>query len=214
MARWPRPKWNPRLSYSEAEWSKLPEQLRVRQLKVRADQPGFRVKTFYVITTLTDPKPYPSGDIAGLYVQRWDVELFLRDLKTTLGMDILRCKTPAMVAKEVVMHLIVYHCIRLLMQQAARQRQAEQRNISFKAAVQAFRQWQPLLNDATLEPSQRRRFMALLIDAIADKSLLQRPGRREPRRVKRRPKPYALLTAPRHQMQDIPHRSRYRAQTA
>ncbi|MCP4129130.1 MAG: transposase [Gammaproteobacteria bacterium] len=156
----------------------------------------------------------PSQDIAELYIQRWDVELFLRDLKTTMGMDILRCKTPAMVEKEILMHLIVYNCIRLLMNQAAEQQHSEQRDISFKASVQAFRQWQPLFNDARLKSKERRQLMALLINAIAAKSLYQRPGRREPRCVKRRPKPYVLLTAPRHLMKEIPHRGRYRAERA
>ncbi len=211
---WPRPKQAKQLSYSEAEWSTLPEGLLMRQIKVRVSTPGFRAKDFYIVTTLTDPKQFSSQDIAALYFQRWDVELFLRDLKTTMGMDILRCKTPAMVEKEIMMHLIVYNCIRLLMNQAAEQQQSEQRCISFKAAAQALRQWQPLLDDTQLNSIEQRRLMALLVDVIAAKSIHQRPGRREPRCVKRRPKPYALMTAPRHLMQEIPHRSRYCAESA
>jgi len=214
LVHWPKPKCVKQLSYSEEEWSALPERLLMRQIRVRVNNPGFRAKDFYIVTTLTDPKQYPSQDIAELYIQRWDVELFLRDLKTTMGMDILRCKTPAMVEKEILMHLIVYNCIRLLMNQAAEQQHSEQRDISFKASVQAFRQWQPLLNDARLKSKERRQLMALLINAIAAKSLYQRPGRREPRCVKRRPKPYALLTAPRHLMKEILHRGRYRAERA
>ncbi len=214
LVRWAKPKCVKQLSYSEEEWSELPEGLLMRQIRVRVNNPGYRAKDFYIVTTLTDPMQYPSQDIAELYIQRWDVELFLRDLKTTMGMDILRCKTPAMVEKEILMHLIVYNCIRLLMNQAAEQQHSEQRDISFKASVQAFRQWQPLLNDTRLKSKERRQLMALLINAIAAKSLYQRPGRREPRCVKRRPKPYALLTAPRHLMKEIPHRGRYRAERA
>lgn len=214
LVLWPKPKCPKNGSYSKEEWLALPEQLRMRQIRVRVDHPGFRTKDFYIVCTLTDPKQYSCEDIVELYFQRWDVELFLRDLKTTMGMDILRCKTPHMVEKEILMHLIVYNCVRLLMNQAAEQHQPGLRNISFKAAVQAFRQWQPLLDDVQLKPRERRRLLTQLIAAIADKSIYERPGRREPRCVKRRPKPYALLTTPRHLIKEIPHRGKYRARRA
>lgn len=214
LVRWPRPKMARQLSYSEAERTALPEYLLVRQIKVGVNNPGFRAKEFYLITTLIDADRFPAETLADLYLQRWDVELFLRDLKTTMGMDILRCKTPAMVEKEILMHLIVYNCIRLLINEAAQRIKASPGQISFKATQQALRQWQPMLDDARRSRAQRRQLMVLLIEAIASKSLCHRPGRREPRAVKRRPKPFALLTAPRHQMKDIPHRGRYRAESA
>ena len=97
LIQWPRPKTNRTLSYSKEEWQALPEQLTLRQIKVVVDNPGFRVQSFYIVTTLTDAQTYSAADIADLYYQRWDVELFFRDIKTTMGMDILRCRTPAMV---------------------------------------------------------------------------------------------------------------------
>ena len=214
LIRWPKPKWTPRTSYTKEEWLALPEQLTLRQVKVTVSNPGFRVKEFYLVTTLTDAARYPAEALAKLYYQRWDVELFFRDLKTTLGMDILRCKSPAMVQKEILMHFIVYNCIRHLMLEAARQKDRLPRQISVKASIQALRQWVPLLNGTDLKSVEQRRVLAPLYQAIAATVLPERPGRREPRCVKRRPKPFQLMTAPRDVMREIPHRSKYRAESA
>ncbi len=214
LIEWPKPAWNKALSYSKEEWRGLPDQLTLRQVKVTVDTPGFRAKSFYLVTTLTDASIYSATELADLYYQRWDVELFFRDIKTTMGMDILRCRTPAMVKKEILMHLIVYNAIRMLMVDAAKEVNQPPRRISFKASIQALRQWEPVLNQTGLKERERKRLMSSLRDAIAANVLTLRPGRREPRCVKRRPKPFALLTAPRHQMIEIPHRSRYRAEQA
>ena len=161
-----------------------------------------------------DAQTYSAADIADLYYQRWDVELFFRDIKTTMGMDILRCRTPAMVRKEILMHLIVYNSIRLLMLNAAKQTDVSPRRISFKASVQALRQWEPMLNRNDLDARERMRLMVLLREAIAATIVLSRPGRSEPRCLKRRKKNFQLMTSPRHEMKVIPHRDRYRAKRA
>ena len=214
LIEWPKPPWNKKLSYSKDDWHALPDKLTLRQIKVTVDAPGFRVKTFYLVTTLIDPAMYSAAELADLYFQRWDVELFFRDIKTTMGMDILRCLTPGMVKKEILMHLIAYNCIRSLMLNAANQVAQPPRRISFKGSLQALRQWEPLLSRKDFNAHERRELIASLTDAIAGNVVTARPERREPRCVKRRPKPYALLTAPRHQMKEIPHRSRYRAEHA
>lgn len=214
LVRWKRPKHATTLSYDDEDWAALPETLLMRQIRVRISQPGFRSSEFFIVTTLTDHQQYPSEMIADLYLQRWDVELFLRDLKTSMGMDVLRCKTPEMIEKEIIMHLIVYNCVRLLINQAADREAIKPRSISFKAALQALRQWLPWLDDVRLKLAEQRRMMNRLLDTIAEKTILDRQGRREPRCVKRRPKPFALLTAPRHMMVEIPHRGRYRASKA
>ena len=90
---WQKPKWNKRSSYSRDDLAHFPEGILLRQIKVTVNQPGFRTKGFYIITTLLDAVEYPATEIVELYLQRWDVELFFRDIKTTMGMDILRCKT-------------------------------------------------------------------------------------------------------------------------
>jgi len=178
---------------------------------VTVKQPGFRVSSFYIVTTLLDAEEYSASDIAEVYFQRWDVELFFRDIKTTMGMDILRCKTPEMVSKEILMHLIAYNCIRRLMLEAAEAKGVTLRRISFKGSVQALRQWEPHLNQEKMNRDDRIRLLRLLTDSIAENIAPDRPGRNEPRAVKRRPKNYQLLNKPRHEMKVIPHRSKYQA---
>lgn len=129
-------------------------------------------------------------------------------------MDILRCKTPEMVRKEIVMHWIVYNGIRWLMNQAAVKEKRPVRRLSFTASVQALRHWEPMLLQAKKDPKEPRRLMAHLKAVIAEKGVPDRPDRGEPRAVKRRPKNYQLMTLPRHEMMEQGHRGRYGAQGA
>ena len=214
LIRWNKPVRSKASSYSQADWDGLPETLLLRQVKVTVHQPGFRVSTFYIITTLLDAKEYPASELADLYFQRWDVELFFRDIKTTMGMDILRCKTPDMVRKEILMHLIAYNCIRYLMVEAAEKKDAKLRRISFKGSVQALRQWEPHLNQHKISRQERDQLIGFLYESIAGNTVPERPGRSEPRAVKRRPKPYQLLTAPRHEMKETQHRGKQTAKRA
>lgn len=213
LITWPKPAWNKNLSYSHQEWQALPEQLALRQIKVTISVPGMRSESFYLVTTLTDSMSYSALELADLYFQRWGVELFIRDIKTTMGMDVLRCRSPQMVEKEILMHLIAYNAIRLLMTEAVDQGEQAPRRLSFKASIQALRQWEPQFNNTT-DQREQRRLMGTLRASIAGLAVPHRPGRKEPRCLKRRPKPFALLTAPRHQMIEIPHRGRYRAKEA
>jgi len=213
LIHWPKPKWTRRTSYSKDEWMALPDQLVLRQIKVTVTEPGFRTQSFHIITTLVDADIYSAREIAGLYYQRWDIELFFRDIKITMGMDILRCKSPDMIRKELLMHFIVYNCLRLLMLKAAKKAGVPVRLISFKASVQALRQWEPLLN-SELSTQEETRLLSLLSDSIAASVLHIRPGRREPRCKKRRPKNFQRMTKPRHEMQEALHRSAYRAEGA
>lgn len=214
LIHWKKPVRSKASSYSQADWEALPETLLLRQIKVSVNQPGFRTQSFYIITTLLDAMAYTADDLADLYFQRWDVELFFRDIKTTMGMDILRCKTPDMVSKEIVMHMIAYNCIRYLMVEAADQAGEQVRRISFKGSVQALRQWEPHLNQSKISQQEQRRLIQLLYESIADYIVPERPGRSEPRAVKRRLKPYQLLTAPRHEMQETKHRGRCNGKAA
>ena len=214
LIRWKKPVRVKASSYSQADWEALPEQLQLRQIKVTVTQPGFRTSTLHIITTLLDPIEYPACEIADLYLQRWEIELFIRDIKTTIGMDILRCRTPDMVRKEILMHFIVYNCLRQLMLEASIRNSVSVRRISFKGTLQAIRQWEPQFTQSRIKQHERNRLVELLYDSIANNKVDNRPGRSEPRAVKRRPKPYQLLTAPRHLMKEIPHRGRYRAKEA
>ena len=214
LISWKKPVWQKKSAYSREQWEALPSVMRVRQIKVTVDVPGWRVKSFYIITTLLDSEKYSASELADLYLQRWDVELFFRDIKTTMGMDVLKCKTPEMVRKEIIMHFIAYNCIRMLMFEAAEEHGIGVDRLSFKGSLQALRQWEPHLNHAKLNKRERRRIISRLYDTIADKEVLLRPGRSEPRCIKRRPKPFQLLSTVRGKMKEIPHRGKYRAKSA
>jgi hypothetical protein len=214
LVTWKRPDYQKALSYSREEWKRLPEELTLRQIKVTVNCPGFRTKGFHIVTTLLDAVDYPAEDLAGLYLKRWDVELFFRDIKTTMGMDILRCKTPEMVRKEILMYFIAYNCIRRLMYEAAEEADIAVRHVSFKGSLQALRNWEPHLNQAELSRAEQFRLVSDLYEAMTNAPIQQRPGRKEPRCVKRRPKNYQRLTTSRHEMKEIPHRSKYYAKGA
>jgi hypothetical protein len=211
LIAWERPVCTATMAYSKDEWAMLPKKLILRQIKVSVDTPGFRTKGFYIITTLIDAVQYTAAELAELYFKRWDVELFFRDIKTTMGMDILRCQTPEMIRKEILMHFIAYNCVRRLMYEAAEEADLEVRVVSFKGSLQALRNWEPHLNQAKVSQAERFRLVSDLYDAITNTPIRQRPGRSEPRCIKRRPKSYQLLTAPRHEMKEVPHRNRYHA---
>jgi len=214
LIHWKKPAKNKAASYSHEDWQELPETLLLRQIKVTVEQSGFRVSSFYIVTTLLDAQEYPADEIADLYYQRWDVELFFRDIKTTMGMDILRCKSPDMVRKEILMYLIAYNCIRCLMLEAADRKDVKVNRISFKASIQALRQWEPHLNSPNMNRRKQNDLIRLLYESIAGKITPYRPGRSEPRAVKRRPKPFQLLTAPREEMRGMDLRRKYRAKKA
>ncbi len=197
--------------YSREVWETLPSKLIMRQIKVTVTQPGFRCKQFYIVTTLLDSEKYSHDEIAALYLRRWDVELFFRDIKTTMGFDILRCRSPFMIRKEILMHFIAYNCLRRLMFEAAKGEQLQVKTISFKGCLQAVRNWEPRLDSLGLTIRERRGIIADLYLVVADYTLAFRPGRAEPRCLKRRPKPYQLMTNPRHEMREIQHRNRYTA---
>ncbi len=214
LISWQRPVYSANLSYSIDEWSKLPEELLLRQIKVIVKYPGFRTQRFYIVTTLLDAVQYPAEELAELYFKRWDVELFFRDIKTTMGMDILRCKTPEMIRKEITMHFIAYNCIRRLMCEAAKEVDIKARVVSFKGSVQALRNWEPHLNQAKISRTERFRLIRDLYEAMTNTPVTQRPGRSEPRCLKRRKKNYQLMTVPRNEMNEIKHRNRYHAEAA
>jgi len=175
---WPRPA-RPQWMTPE-QYASFPEQLTVRELKADG-----RI----LVTTLLKPRQAPKRALAELYECRWNIELDLRSIKTTLGMETLSCKTPEMVQKELWVHLLAYNLIRLLMAQAAYQAGVHPRELSFKHTVQIWLQWTP----QTLQINRD-----ILFTLIAQPRVGNRPGRIEPRARKRRPKPFPWLKIPRH----------------
>jgi hypothetical protein len=214
LIRWGRPAWYKKAPLHKAGWNQLPKGLILRQIKITVEQPGFRVKSFYIMTTLLDPLAYPAKDIADLYYRRWSVELFFRDLKTTTKMDILRCKSPSMIRKELLMYFIAYNAIRHLIYETAHAHEKDPMRLSYKGALQALRQAEVYFNRAAHCPSEIIRIRENLYDSILTNIIPFRPGRSEPRCLKRRAKSYQLLTRQRHEMIEIPHRSKHRAKAA
>jgi IS4 transposase len=117
-------------------------------------QPVFRTKDFYIVTTLLDPILYTKEEIAAVYLKRWDVELFFRDIKTTMGFDILRSQSPKMIRKEIIMYFIAYNCIRRMMVQSAKEENIDVRAISFKGSLQTIRSWKPRIGFTKFKRSE------------------------------------------------------------
>lgn len=200
VVRWQRPAKHARgHSVTVKRWRRLPETLDVRIVRGTVGVPGFRTRKLIVATTLLDPMAYPAADILALYGDRWTVELRLRDIKTTLGMDILRSKSPSMVRKEIYMHLLAYNLIRQLMVLAASEHGRDLHRLSFAGSVQHIDALLPYLH-LYAETPRCRHLVKLLLRWIAHDTVPNRPGRVEPRARKRRPKKYALLNKPRHQL--------------
>lgn len=191
-----------------AEWAALPAQITVRLVRFRATIRGFRARRVTVVTTLLDPVAYPAHELAALYARRWRLELCLRDLKTTLGMDQLRCKSPDMAEKELLAYLVVHNLIRCVMAEAVAQYSVDLERISFKGTLDALRQYSAAIAQARNREMRRQLWDDLLLNLARDLVPL-RPNRQEPRAVKRRPKPYPLLNQPRRKFVEISHRSRY-----
>jgi len=196
LVTWQKPKQRPR-GCTLTDWRRVPDTLTLRLIYVSVNVPGWRTKSLVVVTTLTDPSAYPAADLAKLYLRRWAVELFFRDIKITLGMDVLRCQTPAMVRKEIAMHAIAYNLIRALMQQAAALYHVPIERLSFKGSVDTLRQWSDTLNAAHDKPREQARLFNQLLQILAEDTVPLRPNRSEPRVRKRRPKAYPLMTHPR-----------------
>lgn len=198
-----RPQW-----MEAAQWKKLPDTLRVRHIKISIAIPGFRTKRLTIATTLLDASAYPPEALADLYRRRWGIELFLRDIKITMGMDVLRCKTPALIHKEFTMHLIAYNLVRALMIEAATRHDQDLARLSVAGAVSAVRQWAPSFLPLHTRANRLAHLGAFLRCLAAD-TVPHRPNRVEPRARKRRPKNYQLLNKPRRQFKEIQHRNRY-----
>lgn len=204
---WDKPAQKPRY-LPKALWKKVPAQLSVRVIRWALAVPGFRVQSVTLVTTLLDAQAYPAREVALLYARRWRIELWFRDIKTTLGMEVLRCKSPGMVHKELEMYFIAYNLLRCLMVQAGAIGQVPVDWLSFKGTVDSARQFGIAIAQASSRKKQKQ-LITQLLEIIARNQLPDRPGRQEPRAIKRRPKPYPLLNRPRHEFKEIPHRNRY-----
>jgi hypothetical protein len=199
LVRWEkpqRPEW-----MEEETYRQYPDELLMRELRVHVKGRKVRSRTITIATTLLDDRAYPKADLAELYRRRWQAELNLRSLKTVLQMDVLRCQSPEMIRKELWAHFLAYNLIRKVMAQAAEEFDIEPCTLSFKATLQTLNAFAlPLL---TCPRHALPEVIEAMLLAIARHGVGNRPGRLEPRCLKRRPKPYDLLTKPRAQARKL-----------
>ena len=191
IERGKRPEWMTR-----QEHAALPTSIKLRVVRSRREGCADKI----LITSLLDTGTYPARQIRALYDRRWDVELDFRSFKDTLGAGVLGCCSPEMVRKELAVHLLGYNLIRLLMCEAAAAAELEPRQMSFRHAQQLWGAW--VRQGAPLD----ERGWQLLLSRIAQRRVRNRPGRREPRAIKRRPKPRSLLNLPRRWARTVCHR--------
>ena len=190
-------------------FDQLASEFEVRIVRGSLHQRGFRVRQITVVTTLLDPQLYPAAEILRAYLRRWRLEMCLDDLKTTLGMNVLSCKSPAMVRKEMLTHLIAHNLLRYAMIEAAVQYGAELERISFKGTLDALRQFTQAMAQARSK-RKRNELWDCLQRTLASDLLPFRPNRREPRAIKLRSQKYDRLTTPRHKYKDRPKRNERR----
>ena len=197
IVHWPKPSHR---TGNKEEYKALPEYLAVRETRVRVEQKGFRTKTIIVVTTLLDAEETTKEELASLYLSRWNNELDLRCIKSTMQMYDLRCKTPELVRKEIWTHVLAYNLIRTIMAQAATKHEREPRSISFKGAIQTLEAFQPVLDmRAHRNSMMRQELYQQLLNCIVAHRVADRPGRFEPRKRKRRFKLYNFLRKSRYE---------------
>jgi len=201
---WQRPN-KPRGMTGE-QYRSYPKHLLMRQVTVDARDKNNRVQQFKVVTTIL-ARSIDGKQMGDLYERRWEGEVDIRSIKCTMQMDILRCKTPDMVHKEIWTHLLAYNLLRTVMAVAANENDIEPRKLSFKGAKQALTAFAPKIEAA--RPEDRGVLIDVMLTTIAYHRVGNRPGRWEPRACKRRPKPAARLTQPRHIAKLPHHRSKW-----
>lgn len=184
-----------------AQWQALPDTLDIRMVKGTWSRKGFRVRQVVVVTTLLEAQTYPPEEILAAYLRRWALEMCLDDLKTTLGMESLRSRSPGMARKELYQRLIAHNLIRCTMASAAAEHQLPLERISFKGCLDGFRQYAHAMARAKTKKMRRKLWAELLVTLAAD-PVPERIGRREPRAVKRKKNRYPRLVAPRHLFRD------------
>jgi hypothetical protein len=176
-------------------YDRMPDTLELRELQFHIDEPGRRTASIVVATTLSNARKYTHEDLAELYQKRWLAEIDIRAIKCNMGMDVLRCKSPRLVRREIWTCLLAYNLIRQTILEAALRGNVSPRGLSFTAALQKIAACLSVLEHCDGATAQR--IMAAHLDDLLRHRVGQRPNRVEPRAIKRRPKPHKLLTIPR-----------------
>ena len=191
----PRPAW-----MSPEQYAEIPETLELREVRFHVHEPGCRAKTLTIVTTLTDPGQYTKEDLAELYGLRWNVETDILQIKQTLGLDHLRCKTPHMIQREFWVTLLAYNLIRKLIATSAVVHEKQPRRLGFTLACQSVLSAWMLLSTGAC-PNVHGMY-TMMLSHIAANEVANRPGRIEPRVIKRRRHRYPLMQRPRKELQE------------
>ncbi len=212
LVTWSKPKVQPAKSeLSKKQWKALPEEMTMRLIKVGYQDRCGKKRTIVVVTDLLDPNLHDGMKLTELYTRRWEIEEKLRDVKTTMGMELFTVKSPDMAHKTMLMMMIAYNLIRCLMQSAARDAEVPVHHLSFKGTLDLVTSCYGHFKSMAKTCKKRVQYRAKIIRVIATKRLNIRPYRNEPRAVKRRPKSYQLLTKPRHIFEQIAHKASHRS---
>jgi hypothetical protein len=209
LVRWKKPAVRG-VTFTAEQWAALPEELVLRLVRCRMDVPGFRTKQVILVTTLLDLVMYPSAALGQLFYRRWAMELTLRNIKITLQMDHLSCKTPENLDREIRLHFLMHNLVRRLMLEAARRHRVPLERVSFAGSLASARRTSEAMRQARSKAG-RELLREELYRVLATDLVPERPGRREPRAVKRRPKPYPRLMCHRRKFREIRHQNRYYA---
>ncbi len=190
IVTWTKPARRPE-RLSPAEWAAVPATLTVREVEVRLHRRGFRSKTIVVVTTLLDAIEYSASDLGELYAMRWEIEVDLRSIKSSLGMGHLRCRTPSMLRRELAVSLLAVNLLRSHLAEAAARSGLQPRDLSFTGAIQTLNAFSPLFRRSS--PAALPALYDRFLSAIVTHRVGKRPGRQEPRKLKRRDKHPRLM---------------------
>jgi len=207
LVQWEKPRQRA-ATVSAEQWNSLPDVLTLRLVRCQLDIPGFRTRQILLVTTLLDSVKYPPAALGQLYFRRWAMELTLRNLKTTLQMEHLSCKKPENLEREIHLHFLMHNLVRRLMLEVSRRYRVPLERVSFAGSLAAARRYAEALLQARSKRARRDLYEELL-RVLAEDLVPLRVGRREPRALKRRPKPYPSLTCHRSRFREISHKNRY-----
>lgn len=205
LVTWVKPKDKPKATeLSDVEWEQLPATLEMRLISFWYEDRDGATRKMVLATTLLDNKTYDWIELGELYATRWDIELRLRDVKTTLGMEELNVKSPAMAEKSLAMALLGFNLVKATCRRSVHPHPGRWKLISFKGALDAIKSVQSLFNDAVMKSKKSfANLMEKMLALVSTKRIEERPGRWEPRMKKKRPKPFPLLEKPRQEYKEM-----------
>ncbi len=186
----------------------LPATMEIRLIRFWYEDRDGKKRRMVLATTLLDAEQYDWDELAGIYAQRWDIELRLRDVKTTLGMEQMRVKHPNTAHKTLEMTIIAYNLIKATCQQAAHEGNEDIRMISFKGALDTLVANTSRFLSHQKHPHKIREIWRSIVEMVGEKLIDLRPFRQEPRAIKRRPKSFSYLTSRRAEFKETPHRGK------